>query len=152
MKVRDIMTSEPASCSPDDTIETAARLMEQNDCGCIPVVEGNGRSLIGVVTDRDIALRAVGQGRTSDTRVREVMTTSPHCCSTENEVQDLERLMSERQVRRVPIVDDARCCVGIVSQADLARAAERGGEVSDEEVGRVVERISEPSDRKRWRL
>jgi CBS domain-containing protein len=149
VKIREIMTSKPACCSPEDSIEAAARMMEQKDCGCLPVVEGkSGGRLVGVVTDRDIAVRAVGHGRGSDTRVRDVMTSSPHCCRAENEVGDLERLMSDRQVRRVPIIDDSGSCVGIVAQADLARASERTGAVSAEQVGRVVERISEPNTRR----
>jgi CBS domain-containing protein len=145
VKIREIMTETPACCSPDDTIEAAAKMMEQRDCGCLPVVENQSKGrLVGVVTDRDIAVRAVGKGRGSDTRVRDVMTASPHCCRADNEVNELERLMSDRQVRRVPIIDESGSCVGIVAQADLARAADRGRDVSTEEVGRVVEKISEP--------
>jgi CBS domain-containing protein len=146
MKVRDIMTERPAICSVDDTIEQAARLMEQNDCGCIPVVEGRDQNLVGVVTDRDITLRATGRGHSLNTRVRDVMTASPHCCKADDDVQQLERIMSEQQVRRIPVIDHTgRCCIGMVAQADLARAAERTSEVTDAEVGRVVERISEPT-------
>jgi CBS domain-containing protein len=146
MKVRDIMTKQPAHCSADDTIEQAARLMEQNDCGCIPVIEGRDGNLVGVVTDRDITVRATGRGRSPDTRVRDVMTASPHCCKADDDVQKLERIMSDQQVRRVPVIDDTGShCVGIVAQADLARAAERTHELTDAEVGRVVERISEPA-------
>src|SRR5262245_59131123 len=108
------MTSTPTCCSPDDTIEAAAKMMEQKDCGCLPVVEHHSKGrLVGVVTDRDIALRAVGHGRGKDTLVRDVMTASPHCCRADNEVRDLERVMSDRQVRRVPIIDDSGGCVGI---------------------------------------
>ncbi|MGQ0815144.1 MAG: CBS domain-containing protein [Gemmatimonadota bacterium] len=152
MKARDIMTANPACCTPDDTVERAAHLMEENDCGCIPVVEGSqSNCVIGVITDRDIAVRGVGHGRSPDVRVADLMTDSPYCCSADSDVRDIEGLMSDRQVRRVVIVDEDGCCVGIVAQADLARAAEEGREVSDEEVGRVVEKISEPS-RSNWRL
>ena len=145
MRAKDLMTSNPACCAPDDTIERAAQLMEKHDCGCIPVVEGNGRqNLIGVLTDRDVAIRAVGQGRGTDTRVSEVMTTAPCCVTSDSDVQQIERVMADNQIRRVVVVDDDGCCVGIVAQADLARAADQGRDVSDEEVGRVVERISEP--------
>ena len=144
MKARDIMTAEPACCTQDDTIEEAARLMEENDCGCIPVVERHSGSVVGVITDRDIAVRAVRRRRGSETPVREVMTETPFCCSTDSELFEVEQLMSDRQLRRVPIVDDTGSCVGIVAQADLARAAGFSAEVTDDEVGRVVERISEP--------
>ena len=146
MKVRDIMTERLAYCSTNDTIEQAARLMEQHDCGCIPVVEGRDRNLVGVVTDRDITVRATGRGRSPDIRVRDVMTASPHCCRADDDLQEVERIMSENQVRRVPVIADGSSrCVGMVAQADLARAAERTNEVTDAEVGRVVERISEPA-------
>lgn len=152
MKARDLMTAGPACCSPNDSIQRAAELMEQNDCGCIPVVEGrDNQNVIGVVTDRDVAIRAVGSGRGSDTRVSDVMTASPCCVDADSDVEQVERVMSDNQIRRVVVVDDAGCCVGIVAQADLARAADQGREVSDDEVGRVVERISEPG-RSDWRL
>src|SRR5687767_3314760 len=110
MQAKELMTSNPACCSPDDTIERAAKLMEQHDCGCIPVVDGNGRqNLIGVVTDRDVAIRAVGQGRGADTRVREIMTTAPCCVSSDSDVQQIERVMADNQIRRVVVVDDDGC-------------------------------------------
>lgn len=145
MKVSDIMTPDPACCGPDDTIKRAAHLMEEHDCGCIPVVESTARqTVVGVVTDRDIAVRGVGYGMKASTLVRNIMTEDACCCSADADVREVEKLMADRQIRRVVVVDDAGCCVGIVAQADLARAAERGDDVSDEEVGRVVERISEP--------
>lgn len=144
MKARKLMTAGPACCTPDDTIERAAQLMEQHDCGCIPVVQDDRQNVIGVVTDRDVAIRAVGHGRGTDTRVSEVMTGSPCCVTAESNVDEIERAMSDNQIRRVVVVDDDGCCVGIIAQADLARAADQGREVSDVEVGRVVERISEP--------
>jgi CBS domain-containing protein len=143
VKVRELMTSEPACCTPDQTIREAAGLMRDADCGCIPVVEDNAsRRLVGVVTDRDIAVRAIATGKGADTRISEVMSSGPRCCSPDDEVDTVEKIMTEQQVRRVPVVDEAGCCVGMVSQADLAlndRAA------SEKEVGRVVERISEPA-------
>ncbi|MGH7446730.1 MAG: CBS domain-containing protein, partial [Longimicrobiales bacterium] len=87
----------------------------------------------------------VARGRGPDAHVRELMTPAPFCCGPDADVHDIEDTMSTRQVRRVVIVDDRGCCVGMVAQADIASAAERGTEISDDEVGRVVERISEPS-------
>jgi CBS domain-containing protein len=143
MKARELMTDNPACCTPDQTIRDAAQLMRECDCGCIPVVEDStGRKLVGVVTDRDIAVRAAALGKGPDTLVRDVMSPSPKCCSPEDDVEKVEQIMSSEQVRRVPVVDAAGCCVGMVSQADLAlndRAA------SEKEVGRIVERISEPA-------
>lgn len=141
MKAQQMMTPSPACCTPEDSAEQAARLMEENDCGCVPVVEDqNTRRLVGVVTDRDIALRAVGHGRGADTPVRELMSTDVSCCTPSSNAEEVERIMSERQVRRVPVIDDSGCCIGVVAQADLARTA------SDRHVGRTVEQISEPTN------
>jgi CBS domain-containing protein len=150
MKVRDLMTSNPACCTPGDPIERAALLMEQNDCGCIPIVESADSScVVGVITDRDIAVRGVGHGIAANTAVRDVMTASPFCCTAEADVHEVEQIMADRQVRRVVVVDDAGCCVGMVAQADLARAAERNTDITDDEFAHVVERISEPA-RQAW--
>ena len=145
MKARELMSSNPACCTPDDQARDAARMMDNWDCGVIPVVsDKESMRLVGVVTDRDLAIRALARGLGADARVADLMTAPPQSCHPEDDVEDVERAMSERQVRRIPIVDDRGCCVGIVSQADLARAAERNVGVSDREVARVVERISEP--------
>jgi CBS domain-containing protein len=145
MEVREIMTSDPVCCSVGDSIAEAASLMERNDCGCIPVVDGKRaqNSVVGVITDRDIAIRGVAQGMSVDVPVADVMTPRPHTCSPNADVKDVSRIMSDRQVRRVVVVDDDGHCVGIVAQADLARAAEARSEVDEVELARVVERISE---------
>ncbi len=143
MKVSEIMTKDPACCTTDDTVQAATRMMREQDCGAIPVVaDRDSRKLVGVITDRDVATRVVAEGKGSDTSVRDAMSPDPSCCSPQDDVKAVERLMSERQVRRVPIVDDAGRVVGIVAQADLARDDRA---VSDREVGRVVEKISEPT-------
>ncbi|MGH9363110.1 MAG: CBS domain-containing protein [Thermoanaerobaculia bacterium] len=141
MKVREIMTENPACCTPDQTVREAARLMAQNDCGSIPVVEGSSRRLVGVITDRDLAIRVLAEGRGPDTPVGEVMTRDPVFCGPDDDVEKVERLMAERQVRRIPVVEDGRV-VGVVAQADLALHPEA---VSDEEVGHLVEEISQPA-------
>jgi CBS domain-containing protein len=144
MKAQEIMTSAPASCTPNDTAQSAAQLMAEHDCGCLPVVEDTDTNrLVGVVTDRDLAVRGLAEGKSPDTPVQELMSTKPSCCTPDDDVEDVEKIMAERQVRRVPVIDGNGCCVGMVAQADLARTSERG--VSDREVGRVVERISEPT-------
>jgi CBS domain-containing protein len=144
MKAQDIMTRDPACCTPTDTVQHAARLLQEHDCGCLPVVEDQqSRRVVGVITDRDIACRSVARGWSADTSVEAVMSPNPVCCSPEAEVREVERIMVERQVRRVPVEDGDGCCVGIVAQADLALAGDRG--LSDKEVGRVVEQISRPA-------
>jgi CBS domain-containing protein len=146
MKVQEIMSRDPACCTATDTVQHAAKLMAEHDCGCIPVVDDlQSKKIVGTITDRDIACRCVAEGKDVRSAVSEVMSANPSCCGPNDDVRDVERVMSERQVRRVPIVDQSGCCVGMVSQADLARAEDRG--VSDREVGRVVERVSEPGRR-----
>ena len=140
MKANDLMTSNPACCTPDSTAQQAARLMEENDCGCIPVVEDEeSRFLVGVVTDRDIALRGVARGRSPETPIRDLMSTDVSAVRPADELAAIEELMAELQVRRVPVVDEDGCCVGIIAQADLALEDEE----SDRVVGHVVEKISE---------
>jgi CBS domain-containing protein len=146
MKAKELMTTNPACCTPDDSAQRVAQLMADNDCGCIPVVAAqNDSRVVGVVTDRDIAVRGVAKGKGPDTRVRDVMTPDPFRCWIDADVADVERVMAERQVRRVVVVDGDGCCVGIIAQADLARAAKRKQDVSDLEVAHVVERVSEPA-------
>jgi CBS domain-containing protein len=145
MKAQDLMTANPACCTPDDSVERVAQLMADNDCGSVPVVSSrtDGR-VVGVITDRDIVIRGVAAGKGPDTRVRALMTPDPFCCSADADIKDIERVMAEQQVRRVIVVDSGRSCIGVIAQADLARAAERRKDVSDAEVARLVERISEP--------
>jgi CBS domain-containing protein len=145
MQVQKMMTSNPACVTPEATARDAARLMKERDCGCLPVVESHeSMRLVGVVTDRDLALRALGEGKGADTAISQLMSRDPSCCSPDTDVREVERIMSERQVRRVPVVDSAGRCAGIVAQADLALS--EGDAVSDREIARTVERISEPSD------
>jgi len=143
MKARELMSAQPACCTPDETVAGAARLMKDHDCGCIPVVEDKETDrLVGVVTDRDIACRCTAEDKGPGTLVAEVMSRDPKYCGPDDDVDTVERIMAEAQVRRVPVVDERGRCVGIIAQADLAlnqRAA------SESEVGRIVERISEPA-------
>ena len=144
MKAQELMTESPACCTPESTDREAARMMLQHDCGCIPVVENGGKRLVGVVTDRDIACRCVAEGKGPDVRVQEIMTADPRCCHPEDDVAAVEQIMMQAQIRRVPVVDARGDCVGMIAQADLAVKDEK---VSDSELGRVVERISEPGHR-----
>ena len=142
MRVRDIMTPDPAFCTPDSSAAEAARLMRDNDCGSIPVVENSqSKKLVGTVTDRDLAVRGLAEGKGPDSPVRELMTASPVTCGPDDEVEIVREVMVARLVRRVPVVDERGNLVGIVAQADIAREE---GAASDQEVGRIVEAISEP--------
>ena len=141
MKAQDVMTTEPACCTPESTAREAARMMRDNDCGCVPVVEGESRRVVGVVTDRDIACRCVAKGKGPETPVREIMTKDPQCCHPGDDIAAVEQIMMQAQVRRVPVVDAKGSSVGMIAQADLALNDKAA---NDSEIGRVVERISEP--------
>lgn len=142
MLARELMTANPACCHPGDSVLDAARMLGSYDVGSLPVVEGdNGGRLVGIVTDRDLTVNALAEGR-FDARVADVMTPKPRSVREDEDVAEVERIMSEQQVRRVPVVDKAGAVVGIIAQADLALS---DGGVSEQEVARVVERISEPT-------
>ena len=146
MKARELMTPNPAQVSPSDTVQRVSQLMGEHDCGCIPVVNADDpRAVVGVVTDRDIALRAVAKGRPVTTPISEVMTPNPDCVSPDDDLSHVEKLMADRQIRRVVVVDGAGECVGIIAQADLARAAKRTQEPSPRDMVDVLEKISRPT-------
>jgi len=143
MQAREVMTPDPVCCTPSMSAQGVARLMRENDCGAIPVVERDGsRKLVGVVTDRDIAVRGVADGRGADTPVEQLMTPHPQSCSQDADVEDVEEVMKRNRIRRVPIIDAAGLLVGIIAQADLALKLD-----DEEEVAEVVVRVSEPGQR-----
>jgi CBS domain-containing protein len=147
MQAKEIMSPNPQCCTPDDTLRDAARMMADTDCGCLPVIDDKvGKRVIGVLTDRDIAVRGVARGKTPDSKVNDVMSPAPACCSAEDDVEVVEKIMVDKQVRRVPVVDAGGRVVGMIAQADLARDNRAA---SDREVGRIVEKISEPTPGRR---
>jgi len=145
MKVRELMTANPATVRPDQTLEDAAALMQSHDCGSLPV-EQHGK-LVGVVTDRDIVMRALAAGQ-RDASVCDVMSAAPCCCGPDDDIERVEKIMAEAKVRRVPVVNDAGHTVGIVAQADLARASNGPGLVSERAVAHVLEAVSQPGGRR----
>ena len=142
MKARDLMSENVACVTPESTAQEAARLMESHDVGSLPVVEGTERRLVGVVTDRDLALRVLGRGESPEVQIREVMSGNVQCCKAEDSLDDIENAMGRYQVRRIPIVDDNNRVVGMVAQADLARERKA---VGAKDLGKVLEKISEPA-------
>ena len=117
----------PHCCTPDDSIIEVARVMEQNDVGIVPIIESQEtRKVLGVITDRDIVLRVVAQGRDPNeiVSVREFMTNEIVSVSANADVLHAEEKMKEHQLRRVLVIDDNGCLVGIVTVADVARAAD----------------------------
>ncbi len=124
MRVSEAMTRNVRLCTPGTTIRDAARIMAEIDAGSMPV--GENDRLIGMITDRDIAIRAVAAGKGPDTPVREVMSEHVHYCFEDEEVDDVAQNMGDVQVRRLPVVNRDKRLVGILSLADVARS--EGGE------------------------
>ena len=131
------MTRDMRVANPDQSIREAAEMMAELDAGALPV--GEQDRLVGMITDRDIAIRAVAEGKSPDTRIRDVMTGDVKYCFDDDEVHDVARNMADIQVRRLPVVNRDNRLVGIVAIADLAAAEDAGV------VGEAVAGISEPA-------
>jgi CBS domain-containing protein len=140
------MTSDPKFCLPEDSASEAAQIMRSQDVGSVPVVENSAeKRIVGMVTDRDLALNVVAEGADAKTmRVETLMTRRPITCRVDDDVQTALRSMSDFQVRRIPVVDEAGRLCGIVSQADLARR------LDERQVGEVVEDVSQPGGVKHY--
>jgi len=135
MNIRDVMTPNPQCVAPGDSIQSAARIMRDCDTGAVPVVD-NGRT-VGIVTDRDIVIRAVAEDGQVNRTVRDIVTSGVIFASPDMSTREAEELMSEHQVRRLPVVENDRL-VGIVSLGDIAVK-----EAKDKRTGDTLERISE---------
>ena len=140
-KCSEVMTADPACCLTTDTVQQAAQLMKSEDVGPIPVVENEqSKMLAGIITDRDLAIKVVAEGKTPDNvLVQDVMTPDPVTCRPEDNLQYALDAMAANQVRRIPVVDENNCIVGIIAQADVATRIEE-----PEQVAEVVEEISQP--------
>jgi CBS domain-containing protein len=137
----DVMTREPACCEPADSIARIAQLMKSEDVGAVPVVElKTTGKLVGIVTDRDIVVKIVADGKTVEkSTARDAMTNNPVTCREDDDVSQAVARMAERKVRRIPIVDANGALKGIIAQADIATRVHR-----DTTTGELVEAISEP--------
>jgi CBS domain-containing protein len=122
MTCNEVMTPAPVTCRPGDAIVDAARLMRSYDVGSLPVVKDDeSQTLIGVITDRDIAIRVVGEGRNpAHAKVADAMSTEVVSCTTTDLYQEALQTMGAHQLRRMPVVDAQRRVVGIIAQADVA--------------------------------
>jgi CBS domain-containing protein len=142
MKAQDIMSKDPMCVTPDTPLVEAARIMKTENIGVVPVVESTGsKRLVGVLTDRDIAIRAVAEGRDgATTSVGHVMSSDVRTSAASDSVEDVMELMGREQVRRIPIVDESGALVGIIAQADIVIEAR-----DDKKAERTVEKISQPS-------
>ena len=134
-QIRDVMTQSPTTCEPSTTVVEAAKVMAKEDVGPIPVVE-DGR-LVGLVTDRDLVIRVIAEGRDpNSTTIGDIATGDLATVSPDQSLDEALRIMAQKQVRRIPVVENDRI-VGIVAQADVARAAD------EERTGEVVQDISQ---------
>jgi CBS domain-containing protein len=117
---RDVMTPDPACCSPHTTLDEVAKLMARNDCGEIPVID-KGDQIVGVITDRDIVCRVVAEGKNPMAYTAETCMSGPVVTvRTDTPLKDVVATMEKHQIRRVPVVDEGESCVGIISQADVS--------------------------------
>lgn len=124
MKVAEVMTREVKTCSPNDTLHNAAKIMWDEDCGCVPVL-GRDSAVVGILTDRDICMAAYTQGITLHAiRVESAMAPNVISCDSEDDLADAEKLMRQNKIRRLPVMEDGRLA-GILSLSDIAREADR---------------------------
>jgi CBS domain-containing protein len=134
-KIRDVMTKNPCAIDADKPVAYAAKMMRDENVGLAPIVEGD--KLVGTLTDRDIAIRVVAEGKDpQSTKVRDVATTRLVTIDPDQDLDEALRLMAQNQVRRLPVVEEDGKLAGVVAQADVAQHA------SDEQTGEVVEEIS----------
>ncbi len=139
MQVQEIMTKKVSTVSSKDSIQKAAKIMQDIDCGSTPVVEGS--KVTGMVTDRDITLKAVAQGKGPDTAIQDVMVKKVITCNPDTDAREAANLMAKHQVRRLPVVEQEKL-VGILAIGDLARV-----HIFVSESGHALSEISEPSQR-----
>jgi CBS domain-containing protein len=134
--IRELMSDNPCSIDADKSVAYAAKMMRDEDVGLAPIVEGD--RLVGTLTDRDIAIRVVAEGRDPEsTTAREVASTEVITVDPQQELDEALRLMAQHQVRRLPVVEEDGRLIGIVAQADVARHGD------DRQTGQVVEQISQ---------
>ena len=147
MTINDIMTKPPVTCRAGDPLATAARLMWENDCGSIPVTNDGG-NVVGMITDRDICMCAFMQGKCLDAiPVSQAMAKHVYSCRPSDSLEAAERLMREKQIRRVPVVDGDNRPIGVLSLNDIARAAATRDTTSgDHQVTHTLAAIGQPRD------
>jgi CBS domain-containing protein len=144
MQARDLMTHNPACCTPDTSLQYVAKMMVEANCGEIPVVDSlQTMRPVGAITDRDITCRTIAKGLNPLTmNAEDCMTTPCVTVSEDASIDECVRLMEENLIRRVPVVDTSGCCCGIISQADLATTMDR---VAAEVLRQVSQPTTEPS-------
>jgi CBS domain-containing protein len=136
MKIKDVMTPDVRTIAPSATLQEAARLMGEIDAGVLPVAEND--RLVGMLTDRDIAVRAIGAGKGPDTQVRDTMSPEIKYCFEDDDVEEVCENLADQQLRRLPVVDRDKNLVGIVSLSDLAKRGD------SDAAGEALEGITRP--------
>jgi CBS domain-containing protein len=138
---RDVMTENPACCTPDTPLEQVAKLMVQHDCGEIPVIDASEQP-IGVVTDRDIVCRVVAEGKNPVAYTAELCMTQPAVTvRVDSTLEEVVNTMEKHQIRRVPVVDERGCCAGMIAQADVAWSGR------EKDVAELVREVSRETGR-----
>jgi len=152
MRVEQLMTKQVTTCKPDDTLEHAAQLMRDHDCGCLPVCAGNGVDRVtGVITDRDICMSALFQSKPlRELHVADAMSKQVRVCRPADSTFDVEQTMREARIRRLPVVDEQGAIAGMITLADLAREAQReqtfpSPDITGNEIGVTLASICQPS-------
>lgn len=122
MNVQEVMTADPACCTADTPLPEVAKMMKECDCGCIPVVDDmNNKKPVGMITDRDITIRTLAEGRNPmDMTASDAMTVNVMTVTPETSLEDCCNLMEEHQIRRIAVVDNNGSCCGMIAQADIA--------------------------------
>ena len=143
MKVKDCMCNEVSYLTPESTIKDCAKLMCNNHIGCIPVCDTN-KNVVGLVTDRDVILRGIACDKDiNTTKISDIMTCKVCCCKEDEEIEQAEKLMSENQIRRLPVVDENNKIIGIVTLGDLCMKEN----VNTEQVCQTLENICKTNNK-----
>ena len=141
IQCKQIMTTDPACCAPSCTVDEVAQMMKQHDIGPVPVVSHDSHHmLVGIITDRDLALKVVATNQQpSKIAASQIMTKEPVCCKPDDDIEDVLDLMQTHQLRRIPVVDEENKLIGIISQADVANRLNWS-----DKTAQVVEQVSKP--------
>jgi len=153
MKVERLMTKDVRTCTPEQSLNDVVRVMWEKDCGCVPITseDGTGR-VVGMITDRDACMAAYFSGADlKQLRARDAMSSAVHSCKTSDTVAEAQELMRTARVRRLPVVDESEQLIGLISLADISRAAariarskSRKKQITEAEIGETLAAISEP--------
>jgi len=142
MNVGEIMTRNPSACNPETKLTEVARIMVEKNCGAVPIVDKKTNKPVGIITDRDITCRTVAVGENPlNLTAASIMTDKMFSIESDRSEEELLRLMEQKQVRRIPVIDNAGKFIGIVSQADVAR------KLSEHETAELLKVVSKPSAR-----